>query len=74
MTLVVQSERLCEVPLRDVEQGNCSQCREAALTVCEACGVAVCDVHEVICGLCGRSYCSHCEHACVAGAQWRTAA
>ena len=74
MTLIVQSERWCEVPLAGPEKGNCTQCHAAAITLCEACGTAVCDLHEVVCSQCGRSYCSGCEHACVAGPRFRKAA
>ena len=67
MALIVYSERWCEVTLVASETGICASCQQAALTICEACGVAVCDLHEIMCGRCGRSYCRDCQHACVAG-------
>lgn len=67
MALVVQAERWCEVPVPAVGNGKCQQCRQAALAICEGCGAAVCDAHELVCEQCGRTYCSRCEHACLAG-------
>ncbi len=74
MTLIVQSERWCEMPLTPSDASNCKQCNEAAVIVCESCGSAVCDIHEIVCGQCGRSYCSRCQHACVSGQPLRKAA
>jgi hypothetical protein len=73
MTLVVQSERWCEAVITS-KSDSCTRCDGAAVTICEACGTAVCDAHEVVCGHCGRSYCSQCQHACVAGQPFRKAA
>jgi len=74
MTLIVQSERWCEMFLSGAEKSNCTQCHQAAVTVCEGCGTAVCDLHEIICSRCGRGYCSQCEHACVSGQPLQRAA
>ena len=74
MSLIVQSERWCEVTLPGSKAGNRTLCHEAAITVCEACGAAVCDMHENMCNRCGRSYCPQCRHACLAGPGFMRAA
>jgi hypothetical protein len=74
MSLIVQSERWCEVALRGSEAGSCTPCHEAAIIVCPACGTAVCDMHEKMCKRCGRSYCPQCRHACRAGPGFTRAA
>lgn len=74
MALIVESERWCEVTMANSPAGNCTLCHEAAVTICEACGTAVCDMHENVCYQCGRSYCSQCPHACLAGPPVRKAA
>jgi predicted sulfurtransferase len=75
MTLIVESERWCEVPLSvPSDNGDCTVCNEAALTLCQSCGMAICDEHEKLCQRCGQSYCSKCQHACVQNAVRRKAA
>jgi hypothetical protein len=66
MTVIVQSERWCEIVLAK-RAGDCARCGDVATAVCEACGSAVCDAHEKVCAICGGSCCGQCEHACYGG-------
>jgi hypothetical protein len=64
MTLIVNSERWCEAAseVESQDRGRC--CGDVATSVCEVCGVALCDAHEICCLICFGVTCSTCDHAC----------
>ncbi len=74
MTLIVLSERWCEMAVRPQQSGDCVRCGDVATALCDACGCAICDTHEKVCAICGGSCCVDCKHACLGGAPQRLAA
>jgi hypothetical protein len=65
VTLRVDSERWCESvidPPASLDQFAC--CGDVATSVCEACGQALCETHEVLCPICYGVTCSTCDHVC----------
>jgi len=64
MPLRVDAERWCECRLND----NSACCGDVAISLCEDCGTAVCESHELVCTNCEAITCRECEHACSAPA------
>jgi hypothetical protein len=65
LTLRVESERWCEsilTPNPSLSQSAC--CGDVATSVCEACGVALCESHERVCPNCFGVNCRNCQHVC----------
>ena len=62
MSLQVDAERWCECRLN----GNSDCCGDVAISICEGCGAAVCETHELVCANCEAITCRECEHACSA--------
>ena len=60
MPLRVYAERWCECRLDD----NSDPCGDVAISLCEDCGTAVCESHELVCANCQAITCRECEHAC----------
>jgi predicted sulfurtransferase len=66
MSLVVDAERWCEAVVgRRVMSGGAQRCGDVAWTLCGTCGMALCEMHEVVCRDCHQGYCSGCDHVCV---------
>jgi hypothetical protein len=70
MTLSIDSERWWEWvigpgSLRDLPV----RCGDVAISLCEGCGVALCESHELRCGNCSRATCLNCAHVCRADAE-----
>jgi predicted sulfurtransferase len=60
MTVHVYAVRWCECP---VEQTT-GACGDVAISICEECGMPVCESHELICTNCEAMTCRDCVHAC----------
>ena len=65
LTLRVDSERWCESvisPPASLDWSAC--CADVATSLCEACGQALCETHEVLCPTCFGVTCPNCDHVC----------
>ena len=65
VTLRVESERWCESaigPPASLDHFAC--CGAVATSLCEACGQALCERHEVLCPACYGVTCPTCDHVC----------
>jgi predicted sulfurtransferase len=65
MTLKIEAERWCDCviapgPVRDQPL----RCGEVALSLCDGCGTALCESHEILCSHCLGVTCLNCDHAC----------
>jgi hypothetical protein len=65
MTLKVDAERWCECVISPGSLKNRPvRCGDVAISVCESCGAALCESHEILCIRCSSATCLNCEHAC----------
>jgi len=65
MSLRVNSERWCESGSEVVSsRGHLLRCGDVATSICDGCGVALCDSHEKFCPVCFGVTCPHCDHIC----------
>jgi hypothetical protein len=64
MTLRVESERWCESAINPSNTFGHSCCGDVATSVCEGCGLALCESHEVVCRSCLGVNCGNCMHTC----------
>jgi hypothetical protein len=65
MTLTVYAERWCECLANDGSIGNePHRCGDVATSLCQCCGIPLCDSHEILCIRCSCPVCRNCEHVC----------
>ncbi len=65
MTLSIDAERWCECVIGPGAIRNQSlRCGDIAISLCECCGVALCEAHEIVCSFCLCATCLKCDHAC----------
>lgn len=65
MTVKVDAERWCECVISPGSVRNQAvHCRDVAISLCESCGTALCESHEILCISCSSATCLNCEHAC----------
>jgi hypothetical protein len=65
MTLKIEAERWCDCviapgPVRD----QALRCGEVAISLCDGCGTALCESHEILCSNCLGLTCLNCDHVC----------
>jgi len=63
MALVVDAERWCG-SIAPATSNPPICCGDVAITLCDSCGVPLCEVHEIVCATCSASTCGNCQHAC----------
>ncbi|HLK34059.1 MAG TPA: hypothetical protein VKT29_13275 [Terriglobales bacterium] len=70
MPALIEAERWCEqVVARSLVTQRVVDCHRPAISVCAGCGNGLCEEHEVICPVCGLSFCTRCDHVCRQHAQ-----
>jgi len=70
MSSPVEAEHRCDAAVGKRLAGTGPErCGKVAWTLCAACGAALCEVHEMVCQHCDRSFCSSCGHVCRAAGQ-----
>ena len=65
MTLKIEAERWCECVIAPGPvRARPLPCGEVAISLCEECGTALCQSHEILCSHCLGVTCLNCDHAC----------
>jgi hypothetical protein len=70
MTLSIDAERWCECVIGPGAVRNRPlRCGDVATSLCEGCGIALCESHEIFCDRCKRITCLKCDHDCAGDAE-----
>jgi len=70
MTLSVDAERWCECVIGPgADRNQPLRCGDVAIELCEGCGIALCESHEIVCGRCTCVTCLNCNHVCAGDAK-----
>lgn len=65
MTLKVDAERWCESVVAPGSVRNRPvRCGDVAISLCEGCGIPMCESHEIVCAQCFGVTCLNCDHTC----------
>ncbi len=65
MTLTIHAERWCECEVASGSAGSpLPRCTDVAISLCQCCGLALCEAHEIICIRCSSPVCLNCDHVC----------
>lgn len=65
MTLSIDSERWCEfVIVSGSIRNRLLRCGDVATSLCDGCGSALCQAHEILCTNCSCVSCLNCDHSC----------
>lgn len=72
MALRIESERWCECVIGPGSVRNRPlRCGDIAMSLCDGCGIPLCESHEIICPTCFSATCLNCDHACCVDRQDR---
>ena len=65
MSLQVEAERWCESVIAPGSIRNRPvRCGDVAISLCEGCGIPMCESHEIVCSQCLGVTCVNCDHSC----------
>lgn len=72
MTLKIDSEPWCEcVTSPGSVRNRPLRCGDIAISLCDGCGIPLCESHEIVCHNCFSVTCLNCDHACSSNLQDR---
>ena len=65
MTVKVDAECWCQsVVAPDSARNQPARCGDVAISLCEGCGIPMCESHEIVCSQCLGVTCLNCDHTC----------